>query len=79
MLKPLDGSPLMSENCWRAILNSVNERAKAEKKVRCLEWGAGNSTITKREMVFVNYRGLTTANIIKKRIKSMLDKSKKVT
>jgi len=45
MLKPLDGSPLMSENCWRAILNSVNERAKAEKKVRCLEWGAGNSTI----------------------------------
>ena len=30
------------------------------------------STTTPREMIFVNYRGLATSNIVKKKIKSLL-------
>jgi hypothetical protein len=44
-LMPLDGSPLMSDNCWGAICETLRERAKAGTKVRYLEWGAGNSTL----------------------------------
>lgn len=45
-LKPLDGSPLMSANCWQTVLNALDERLDQEESVRCLEWGAGNSTIS---------------------------------
>jgi hypothetical protein len=45
-IKPLDGSPLMSANCWNVVLNSLGKRIKSENAVRCLEWGSGNSTIS---------------------------------
>src|SRR3989344_7087185 len=44
-LKPLDGSPHMSDNCWQAVLDAVGERAHSQGRVRVLEWGAGNSTV----------------------------------
>ncbi len=45
MIKPLDGSPFMSDNCWNAIIDAVKERSFLEEEIRCLEWGSGNSTI----------------------------------
>lgn len=38
---PLDGTPMMSPNCWRAIEEAVLNRPRC----RYLEWGSGNSTI----------------------------------
>ncbi|MFA5853705.1 MAG: hypothetical protein WC866_01325 [Patescibacteria group bacterium] len=46
LIEPLDGSPMISANCWNAVLETVDERARTEKRLRCLEWGAGNSTIS---------------------------------
>ena len=37
----LDGTPMMSANCWRAIEEAVLNRPRC----RYLEWGSGNSTI----------------------------------
>ena len=37
----LDGTPMMSPNCWRAI----EEAALNRPRCRYLEWGSGNSTI----------------------------------
>jgi hypothetical protein len=45
-IKPLDGSPLISDNCWNVVLESVKKRLKNEDEVRCLEWGGGNSTVS---------------------------------
>ncbi len=45
-IKPLDGSPMMSANCWNAVLETVDARAQGGKPLRCLEWGAGNSTVS---------------------------------
>ncbi len=45
-LKPLDGSPYVSANCWEVVLKAVEQQAKSEKTVRYLEWGSGNSTIS---------------------------------
>jgi len=44
-IKPLDGAPFMSDNCWQAVLDAVRDRAKQKQSVRILEWGSGNSTI----------------------------------
>ena len=44
-IKPLDGSPLMSDNCWNVIITAIKERSTEGKEVTCLEWGSGNSTI----------------------------------
>lgn len=45
-IKPLDGSPMMSANCWNAVLETLSARVASGGKVRCLEWGAGNSTVS---------------------------------
>src|SRR3989344_1295194 len=45
-LKPLDGSPLISDNCWNTVLDSLRERISSESNIRVLEWGSGNSTIS---------------------------------
>ena len=37
----LNGTPMMSSNCWRAIEEAVLKRPRC----RYLEWGSGNSTI----------------------------------
>jgi hypothetical protein len=37
----LDGTPMMSPNCWRA----VQEAARDRQPCRYLEWGTGNSTL----------------------------------
>lgn len=44
-IEPLDGSPMMSANCWNAILTTVRDAASGSKTARFLEWGAGNSTV----------------------------------
>lgn len=45
-IKPLDGSPLISENCWNTVLDALKKRLKSEDEVRFLEWGGGNSTVS---------------------------------
>lgn len=43
--EPLDGSPMISDNCWKTMLDSMREQAKSKGRIHALEWGAGNSTI----------------------------------
>lgn len=45
-IKPLDGSPLMSDNCWNTVLDTLRKKAETQREIKCLEWGAGNSTIS---------------------------------
>lgn len=46
VVKPLDGAPLMSVNCWNTVLDILKTHHGSQSTVRCLEWGAGNSTIS---------------------------------
>lgn len=47
-IKPLDGSPMMSANCWNTILAAVDTQIarNTSERTTVLEWGAGNSTIS---------------------------------
>lgn len=44
--KPLEGFPMVSDNCWKAILEAFRGRLRDQDQTRVLEWGAGNSTIS---------------------------------
>ena len=45
-VKPLNGVPMISANCWDSVLTAVAERVQESTPVRFLEWGAGNSTVS---------------------------------
>ena len=47
MNSSLNGVPMMSSNCWRAIEEAVLNRPRC----RYLEWGSGNSTIVMLRLV----------------------------
>lgn len=42
MIGHIDGTPRMSDNCWKAIITQVEA---SEPTCRFLEWGSGNSTL----------------------------------
>ena len=46
----LNGTPMMSSNCWRAIEEAVLKRPRC----RYLEWGSGNSTIAMLRLALKN-------------------------